>query len=96
MLTQWDYGDPKKYTHDASATDKRNPTVNAKGPIYIDPEMSTDALYVVDPVKHSAYTVEVPFRDAGAPSLSLRKLLQPSPYWATSSSGKGRRRRTAR
>ena len=81
VLTQWDYGDPKKYTHDANATDKRNPSVNAKGPIYIDPEMSTDALYVVDPVKHSAYAVEVPFRDAGAPSLSLRKLLQPSPYW---------------
>ena len=52
MLTQWDYGDPKKYTHDANSTDRRNPSVNANGPIYIDPEVSTDDLYVVDPVKH--------------------------------------------
>jgi len=81
VLTQWDYGDAKKYTHDANATDKRNPTVNANGPIYIDPEVSTDNLYVVDPVKHVAYAVEVPFRDAGAPPLAIQKLVQPSPYW---------------
>ena len=74
VLTQWDYGDAKKYTHDANATDKRNPTVNANGPIYIDPEVSTDNLYVVDPVKHAAYAVEVPFRDAGSPPLSIQKL----------------------
>ncbi len=28
------------------------------------PEVSTDNLYVVDPVKHVAYAVEVPYRDA--------------------------------
>ena len=83
VLTQWDYGDAKKYTHDANSTDKRNPTVNANGPIYIDPEVSTDALYVVDPVKHAAYAIEVPVRDASTTTLPAAKMPQPSPFWGS-------------
>jgi hypothetical protein len=34
VVTMWDWADPKVYLHDAIASDKRNPTVNANGPIY--------------------------------------------------------------
>jgi hypothetical protein len=29
----WDWADPKVYHHDEISSDKRNPTVNANGPI---------------------------------------------------------------
>src|SRR6476659_7350448 len=34
VVTMWDWSDPKTYLHDEIASDKRNPTVNANGPIY--------------------------------------------------------------
>ena len=34
VITNWDYGDPKTYIHDAISTDRWIPTVNANGPIY--------------------------------------------------------------
>ncbi len=42
MVTTWDWGDPKKYLHDLIASDRRNPTVNAYGPLFGSPEYSTD------------------------------------------------------
>jgi hypothetical protein len=32
VITQWDWADPKAYLHDEVATDRRNPTVNGRGP----------------------------------------------------------------
>ena len=34
VVTMWDWADPKAYLHDEIASDKRNPTVNANGPVY--------------------------------------------------------------
>jgi len=34
VVTMWDWADPKVYLHDDISSDKRNPTVNANGPIY--------------------------------------------------------------
>ena len=53
----WDWADPKAYLHDEIASDKRNPTVNANGPIYGALEASADYMPVVDPKTHT--------RDAG-------------------------------
>ena len=80
VVTQWDYGDPMKYTHDGISTDKRKPTVNANGPIYIAPEESSDDLYVVDPVRHTATALRVPVRDPNTPVRAPAKF-PPSPYW---------------
>jgi len=80
VVTQWDYGDPMKYTHDGISTDKRKPTVNANGPIYIAPEESSDDLYVVDPVRHTATALRVPVRDPNTPVRAPAKFT-PSPYW---------------
>jgi hypothetical protein len=80
VVTMWDYGDPTKYTHDGNATDKRKPTVNANGPIYIAPEESSDELYIVDPVRNAASSVTVPVRDPKTPVRPPVKF-PPSPYW---------------
>jgi len=81
VVTEWDYGDPKKYTHDGIATDKRKPTVNANGPIYVAPEESSDDLYVIDPVRHTATALPVPVRDPKTP-VRAPQTFTPSPYWA--------------
>ena len=80
VITQWDWADPKAYLHDAISTDKRNPTLNANGPIYGTLEASADYIPVLDPVRHTATRVTVPVRDPDTPVVA-RAPLMPSPYW---------------
>ena len=54
VITQWDWADPTDYLHDQVATDRRNPTVNANGPIYGALELSADYLPILDPLSHTA------------------------------------------
>jgi len=62
VITQWAWGDSYTYAHDEVATDKRDPTVNAGGPVYgID--LANDFLLVVDPKSHRADRIKVPTRD---------------------------------
>ena len=42
VITEWDWADPKAYLHDEVSTDRRQPTVNANGPIYGSLELSAD------------------------------------------------------
>src|SRR5256886_2475375 len=67
VITEWDWADPKAYLHDEISTDKRNPTVNANGPIYGSAEASADYLPVLDPVHHISSQVKVPVRDPNTP-----------------------------
>ena len=55
----WDWADPKAYMHDEISTDKRNPTVNANGPIYGALEESGDYFPVVDISKNTASQVKI-------------------------------------
>jgi len=80
VITQWDWADPKAYLHDEASTDKRNPTVNANGPIYGALEASADYVPILDPVGHTASQVTIPVRDPDTP-VAARQPLQPSPYW---------------
>ena len=80
VITEWDWANPKAYLHDEISTDKRNPTVNANGPLYGSAEASADYLPVLDPVHHTSSKVEVPVRDPNTP-LAAGKPLAPSPYW---------------
>ena len=80
VITQWDWADPKAYLHDEIATDKRNPTVNANGPIYGALEASADYMPVLDPVRHTASRVAVPVRDPDTP-VAAGPPLASSPYW---------------
>ena len=88
VITLWDWATPKAYLHDEIASDKRNPTVNANGPIYGSPEDSTDDVPILDPVRHRAIDVKVPARDANTPdtmfiSTANTLMLAPSPAWGT-------------
>ena len=42
-------GNPKAHLHDLVSTDRRNPTVNANGPVYGVLEASADYMPVLDP-----------------------------------------------
>jgi hypothetical protein len=80
VITQWDWADAKAYLHDEVSTDRRNPTVNANGPIYGALELSADYLPVLDPMRHTTEQVKLTVRDPTTPPTSPR-MLAPSPYW---------------
>jgi hypothetical protein len=80
VLTLWDWSTPTGYMHDLISTDRRKPTVNAKGKLYGAPEESTDFFPVLDPNTHSANQVKHPVRDPKTPS-SKTAPMAPSPYW---------------
>jgi hypothetical protein len=81
VITVWDWSNPKAYLHDAAASDKRNPTVNANGLIFGATENSTDMVPVFDPVKNVAYEVKLPVRDPKTPSESEAPMFAASPYF---------------
>ena len=58
----WEWGGETGYIHDEVATDKRDPRVNAGGPIY-GVEFANDKLVWVDPVTNAAHEVSIPVRD---------------------------------
>jgi hypothetical protein len=80
VITMWDWGSPATFAHDELASDKRNPTVNAYGPIYGVDE-GTDGFLSVDPLEHAANEVRIPVLDPNTPSGKPQSMLAPSPYW---------------
>jgi hypothetical protein len=81
VVTLWDWADSKVYLHDAISSDKRNPTVNANGPIYGALEESGDYLTVLDPARNSTSRVNLRPRDPQTPTSFTTKPAAPSPYW---------------
>ena len=80
VITQWDWADPKAYLHDSVSTDRRNPRLNANGPIYGALELSADYVPVLDPVKHTVSRIPLTVRDPNTPP-TTRRCRQSSPYW---------------
>jgi hypothetical protein len=72
------------YVHDEVTTDKRNPTVNAKGPGY-GVAISDDILTVIDPVTNVATNVKLPTRadPKTIPSFFPQSMPMPSPYYSS-------------
>jgi hypothetical protein len=81
VVSLWDWADPKAYLHDEITSDKRNPRVNANGPIYGALEASADYLPVVDPVRHKSSQVKLDVRDPKTPSTGENGPTASSPYW---------------
>jgi hypothetical protein len=81
VVTVRDWADEKTYLHDLIATDRRNPTINAYGPLYGAPELSTDRIPILDPKANTATTYLAPTRDANTPSAAATPPAAPSPYW---------------
>ena len=81
VITQWDWADPKAYLHDVVSTDRRNPTVNANGPLYGSLELSADYLPVLDPVSNSTDRIPLTVRDPNTEPAAAPQMMKPSPYW---------------
>jgi hypothetical protein len=80
VITMWDWGRANAYLHDEISSDKRNPAVNANGPVYGATEFSTDFVPILDPVRHKTTEVKHPVRDPKTPSAKTDPMA-PSPYW---------------
>ena len=61
VITMWNWGDNVAFVHDEIATDKRNPRVNANGPIY-GVDIGNDYLLVTDPNEHHSTMIKIPLR----------------------------------
>ena len=59
VLTQWEWTTEMGKIHDEASTDKRNPRVNANGPVY-GTNIANDYLAIVDPVKNTAKQLRIP------------------------------------
>lgn len=81
VATVRDWSSEKAYLHDLSGTDRRNPTVNAYGPLYGAPELSTDEFPILDPSANVATTFHAPVRDADTPTTHDDPVTARSPYW---------------
>jgi hypothetical protein len=81
VITMWDWADPKTYLHDEIASDKRNPTINANGPVYGALEESGDYFPVVDQKTTTASRIPLTVRDPETPSSVDQPPAGPSPYW---------------
>jgi hypothetical protein len=80
VISMWNWATPKHYQHDAASSDKRDPTVNANGPVYGSPEESSDEIPVLDPKTNTASVIVEPYRDPKTPS-QLDAPRGPSAYW---------------
>src|ERR1700674_5484706 len=67
VVTSWEWSTPDKYLHDLISSDRRNPSVNANGPLFGSPEYAGNMIPILDPVKNTATMFEAPVRDADTP-----------------------------
>jgi hypothetical protein len=89
VVTSWEWGTEKQFTHDLISSDRRYPTVNAYGPLYGSPEYSSDDMPILDPKTHKATFFKMPVADPNAPesfgppfhASAVGKPTQPSAYW---------------
>jgi hypothetical protein len=80
VVTIRDWGEPDRYLHDAISSDKRDPTVNAYGPLLGSPELSTDNLPLLYPATNTSDFFLAP-TEPGAPVVEGHPPLLPSAYW---------------
>ncbi|MCC6472225.1 MAG: carboxypeptidase regulatory-like domain-containing protein [Burkholderiales bacterium] len=87
VVTSWEWSSDRHYLHDLIASDRRNPTVNAYGPLFGSPEYSTDNMPILDPKTHKVTVFRMPVRDPSMPEslgpghAAGLSPLQPSAYW---------------
>ena len=70
VITMWNWGNNVAFVHDEIATDKRNPRVNANGPLY-GVDIGNDFLLVTDTTAHRSEMVKIPLRDNDPPVPSM-------------------------
>jgi hypothetical protein len=89
VVTSWEWGTEKQFTHDLISSDRRYPTVNAYGPLYGSAEYSSDEIPILDPKTHKVTFFKMPVADPNAPesfgppfhASAMPKPTAPSAYW---------------
>ena len=89
VVTSWEWGTEKQFTHDLVSSDRRYPTVNAYGPLYGSAEYSSDEIPILDPKTHKVTFFKMPVADPNAPesfgppfhASAVAKPTAPSAYW---------------
>jgi hypothetical protein len=89
VVTSWEWGTEKQFTHDLISSDRRYPTVNAYGPLYGSPEYSSDDIPILDPKTNKVTFFKMPVAEPNAPesfgppfhASAVAKPTQPSAYW---------------
>ena len=85
VLTFWDFADRTAFPHDLISTDKRKPTLNANGHLYI-VDWGEGQISIVDPTENTAQVAKVPLRDENwrkdMPAMEPQGPIEyPSPFW---------------
>jgi len=85
VLTMWDFGTRTAFPHDVISTDRRRPTINANGRLYM-VDWGEGSIDIVDPVENSEYMAKVPIRNPEwlkvLPSAEpVVPVEYPSPFW---------------
>ena len=82
VLTMWDWGHETSYVHDEITTDKRNPRVNANGPVY-SVSSGHGGLVITDPIANTSTELRIPVRanPEDIPSRFPRSMPEPSYYY---------------
>jgi hypothetical protein len=89
VITSWEWNTEKQYLHDLISSDRRNPTVNAYGPLYGSPEYSTDNMPILDPKTNTVTFFKMPVADPSMPETlgpplhisAAMNVTAPSAYW---------------
>lgn len=67
VVSSWEWSTQDKYLHDLISSDRRNPKVNAYGPLFGSPEYSTDMMPILDPKTHEVTFFKMPVADPSMP-----------------------------
>jgi hypothetical protein len=89
VVTSWEWGTEKTFLHDLISSERRNPTVNAHGPLYGSSEYSSDNIPILDPKTHTVTFFKMTVADPNAPEsfgppfhlTANARPLAPSAYW---------------
>ena len=82
VITLWDWSDQYSFNHDSISTDKRDPTVNANGPVYNVGRFRAPNVSVLEPTRNEVTLLSAPIRDPDTPLTNPQTMTHPSPYWA--------------
>ena len=81
VITLWDWSDQYSFNHDSVSTDKRDPTVNANGPVYNVGRFRGPNVSILDPTRNEVTALSAPIRDPDTPLTNPQTMTHPSPYW---------------
>ncbi len=91
VVTLWDWGTATTFSHTLAASDKRNPSVNAGGKVYITDQFQ-DLFLWLDPVENTSGQIPIPTRPGQSFTplgYTAAKPAAPSIYWGDEEIWKG-------